>query len=51
MGCLVKLEAYLKEHIFILAVTCIVVACLEVLAMLFTCWLRKAIKDSDEEAY
>jgi len=52
MGCLVKLEYYLQEHIFILAVTCIVVAGLEVFAMLFTCWLRTAIrKEEEEEVY
>jgi len=53
MGCLVKLELYLQEHIFILAVTAIVVAGLELFAMLFTCWLRTAIRkeEAEEEVY
>jgi len=49
MGCLVKLEYYLQEHIFVLAVTCIVVAGLEIFAMIFTCFLRSAIKKEEEE--
>lgn len=49
MGCLVELERYFKEHLFVLAVTGIAVACLEVLVMLFACCLSKAIKDEEKE--
>ena len=51
MGCLTKLEVYLKNHLFILAVTGIAVACLEVLVMLFSCCLRSAIDDEKDESY
>ena len=49
MGCLVKLENYLKEHLFILAITGVAVAILEIMVMLFAWFLRRAIKDEEEE--
>nr|CAB3229076.1 CD151 antigen-like [Phallusia mammillata] len=51
MGCLTKLELYIKEHLFILAVTGTAVACLEILVMIFACCLRSAIKKEEGEPY
>uniref|UniRef100_H2YH80 Tetraspanin n=1 Tax=Ciona savignyi TaxID=51511 RepID=H2YH80_CIOSA len=51
LGCLTRLEEYLKNHLFILAITGTAVACLEVLVMIFTCCLRSRIKQEEEEPY
>lgn len=50
MGCLTKLELYLKEHLFILAIAGIVVAGIEILVMVFACCLRRAVLE-DERNY
>jgi len=51
MGCLTKLVLYLQDHLFILAITGIAVACLEILVMIFACCLRRAVKEEEEEPY
>ncbi|XP_009860231.2 CD151 antigen-like [Ciona intestinalis] len=51
MGCLTRLEQYLKDHLFILAITGTAVACLEILVMIFTCCLRSRIREEEDEPY
>ena len=51
MGCLNSLEQYLKDHLFVLAVTGITVAVLEILVMIFSCFLRKAIDKQNSQTY
>lgn len=48
MGCLTKLEIYLKEHLFILALAGIVVAGIEIIVIIFACFLRKAVIEDDK---
>merc|ERR1712002_1024597 len=43
MGCLFKLKTYFTDHLFVLSITGIVVALLEVLVMVLSCCLRKQI--------
>ncbi|XP_039264683.1 CD151 antigen-like [Styela clava] len=50
MGCLTRLEQYLKDHLFILAIAGIVVAGIEILVIVFACCLRKAVLE-DEQSY
>ena len=49
LGCLARLEKYLKDHLFILAITGVVVAILEIMVIVFSCFLRQAVKDEEEE--
>ncbi|XP_076808409.1 CD151 antigen-like [Clavelina lepadiformis] len=51
LGCLSKLEEYLKDHIFILAITGTIVACIEILVMIFAWCLRSAIRNEEDEPY
>jgi len=51
MGCLVKLKVYFTDHLFILSITGIVVALLEILVMILSCCLRKEIKLEEAQPY
>jgi len=51
MGCLLKLKTYFADHLFILSLTGILVALLEILVMVLSCCLRKEISKEDAEPY
>jgi len=51
MGCLLKLKTYFTDHLFILSITGIVVALLEILVMILSCCLRKEIVNEGSEPY
>jgi len=51
MGCLSQLIDYFKNHLFILCITGISVALLEILVMVLSCCLKKSIKKEDSEPY
>jgi len=51
MGCLTQLIDYFKDHLFILCITGISVALLEILVMVLSCFLKKSIKKEDSEPY
>jgi len=51
MGCLLKLKTYFTDHLFILSITGIVVALLEILVMVLSCCLRKEIVQEESEPY
>ena len=52
MGCLIELEEFIRDHLFVLAITGVAVACLEVLVIIFACCLQHSIKrDEESDSY
>jgi len=51
MGCLITLETYIREHLFLLAVTGIAVALFEILVVLVACGFRRQVIKENNQPY